>query len=93
MVSLVSVFLGFFVPLAVSYLKDVAWSKRVKFVFSMAVSLVAAAASLFAQGELHSWADLLVQGAVVWGVAQLNYKTWFGDTELNLKLENSGVGR
>lgn len=93
MVSLVSILVGFIVPLLVSFLKDVKWSRRTKYVFSMAVSVVAAAANMFLQGELHSWFDLVVQAAVVWGVAQVNYKTWFGDTALNVTLENAGVGR
>lgn len=92
MVSLVSVLIGFLVPLLVSYLKDVKWNRKVKYVLSMAVSVVAAAANMYIQGDLHHWTDLAVQAMVVWTVAQLNYKTWFGDTALNESLENTGVG-
>lgn len=90
--AFVSIALGFFVPAAVSYLKNTAWDKWKRIALAGALSFVAASASLFVQGELDSFKDLATNSAVVWAVATANYKLWFGNTELNLRLEESGVG-
>ena len=85
--TFVSFALTFVVPMLVSFLKNSGWNKMRRVVAAGAVSIVASTAALLAQGELHSVADFFANGAIVWAGATANYKLWFGNTDLNLKLE------
>lgn len=88
----VSLVLTLVVPAVVSYLKNTAWAKWQRIAAAGFISVVASGLALFAQGELKTFADLAVHGAVVWAGATANYKLWFGNTDLNMKLEASGIG-
>lgn len=90
--TVVSLGVGVVVPAAVSFLKNVHWDRKVRILVGLVVSLVAATLALVAQGALHSWTDLVSQAAVVWASATANYHLWFQGTDVNLTLENMGVG-
>lgn len=91
-VMIVTILLGFVVPPVVSFLKNSGWPKWKRIVLAGAVSVAAAAGHMFVQGDVTHYRDLLTNAAVVWAIATANYKLWFGNTDLNLKLEAMGFG-
>lgn len=90
--TVVSLALAFVVPALVSFLKNTAWAKWQRIAAAGVISVVASGLALLVQGQLHSFADLAANGAIVWAGATANYKLWFGNTDLNLKLEAMGIG-
>lgn len=90
--TFVSLGLAFVVPALVSYLKNTAWSKTKRMALAAVVAVAASTGALFVQGELNSFTDFVGNAAIVWAGATANYKLWFGNTDLNLKLEAMGVG-
>lgn len=90
--TFVSIGLAFAVPAVVSFLKNSAWSKMQRMALAVVVALAASTGALFVQGELNSFADFAANGAIVWAGATANYKLWFGNTDLNLKLEAMRLG-
>lgn len=91
--TLVSLALGFFVPVVVSFLKNVTWPRYQRIILAGAVSFTSACAALAVQGELNSLQDVVNNTALVWASATAFYKMHFGDTDLNIKLEGIGVGK
>lgn len=90
--TFVSVGLAFVVPTIVSFLKHSAWAKWQRIGIALLVSAVASTGALFVQGELNSFADFAANAAIVFAGATANYKLWFGNTDLNLKLEAMNDG-
>jgi hypothetical protein len=85
---------GLFVPVLVSFLKNVTWSMKVKQAVALGTSiLVAVGITVVDKGvNLSDWKVLVANLAVIFTVAQVFYGQYFGGTALNAKLENVGVG-
>lgn len=82
---IISVIQGILLPIVVSFLKGKQWSTNVKFLFSIGVSIVVAAITLFAENDFN-WRFLIVNAATVWASAQVVYQTWFKDTTAQSQL-------
>lgn len=84
---------GIVLPLLVSYLKNIEWSREVKQLVAGGLSLVAAAFVGVVDNGITNWnVDQLVTNfALIFTAAQITYTQYFGKTELNKKLENTGV--
>lgn len=85
--------LGFLVPPVVSFLKNAGWPKWAKVSLSVVVSVLFAIISLVQDGKLTdaSWKQIAANIAAVVGVAQLFYVNYFGNTQVNQKLEAKKV--
>lgn len=75
-------------PFVVSFLKGQQWSSNIKFLFSMAVAVLASGAQLLAQNDFE-WDVLVAQSATIWAGAQIIYQTWFKNTNTETKLSEA----
>jgi hypothetical protein len=85
---------GLIVPFFISFLKNTAWSAKIKQVVSVVVSLVVAVGITAIDNgvNLGDWKQLVANLAVIFTVAQVFYQQYFGGTSVNAKLESIGVG-
>ncbi len=86
-----AVILGIILPFLVSLLKGCDWDRRAKFALAVALSIaVGAGDSYFAGNLVVSWEHALVDIAIVFGAAQVVYKTFLEDTVVDKALTNCG---
>jgi len=83
---------GVFLPPLISLLKNVNWSTNVKTFVSMAVCSGVALLGLWASGDIGSPQEIAEKSSVVWAASQASYGLYFGNTNINNKLETRGVG-
>jgi hypothetical protein len=83
---------GFLVPPIVSFIKNVRWPARAKFLASLVVSFVVTVVTSVIQGEIGSVSDFLQNAAVTWSAAQTWYHLHFGYLDINKTLENMIFG-
>jgi len=85
---------GFIVPFIVSFLKDLKWSAKVKQLVALVVCLiVGAGVTIIDQGVvINSWDTFVSNFAIIFATAQVWYTQYFENTNVNMKLEEIGVG-
>lgn len=85
-----SILFGFLLPPLVSWLKRCEWPRWGKLLLALGASLVAALASVAADGQFN-WQDLAGTAGVIFTLATVLYQAWFEHTELNAALEEKQV--
>lgn len=92
-ISNVAIAAGFIVPFIVSFLKSNNWSQEIKHALSLVVALVfAVATTAIDKGvSLDTWQALVSNFGVIFAEAQIFYIQFFQKTELNYKIEESGI--
>lgn len=86
-----SIIAGMAVTPLISFLKAKKWPANMKIIFSMAFCLAVAIASAALHGQIHSFADISTQFAVIWASSQALYSMWFGGTDTNARLSETKV--
>jgi len=90
-VTVVAPVVGIFLPVLVSLLKSVSWRKELKMLLSIAVSFVAAGATVALDGGLDWGADLWTNASIIWSSSQIVYGMYFGSTGINEVLESTKI--
>lgn len=88
--ELVSIVMGFVVMYVTSYLKNCDWAIQNKTLLAGAVSVVGAAAALFATGDV-TWAEFGTSLPIVFASATAFYNLHFKDTKLVRELNAKKV--
>jgi hypothetical protein len=90
----VAVAAGFFVPFVVSFLKDKNWATSTKELLAMVVVFITSALiTVFDNGaEINNVDSFVANFGVIFSTAQIWYRRYFENTQLNGVIENSGVG-
>lgn len=85
---------GVLIPFIVSYLKDVSWSLKVKQALSFGIATAfGVGVTVVDKGvSIDSVPTLLANLGVIFTTAQVFYVQLLKGSEVNAKLENSGVG-
>jgi hypothetical protein len=85
---------GLIIPTVISYLKSTGWSKQAKQALSFAASVVVGIGiSVIDYGvSFDDWSSIVANVGIVFTTAQLFYRQYFADTELNERLEKAGIG-
>ena len=93
---LIATIAGLIAAPVISFLKKQDWPDEIKQVVALGASAVIAFLSILLSGgfnevTINDWESLTAQFGIVFVSSQVFYQQYFKNTEVNTKLENSGV--
>lgn len=85
--NVLAALVGVFMPMLVSWLKNVSWSTQTKFLLTLVVSVILGAATSYVSGTLGlTLATALADITIVFTASQVVYKLWFSGSPLDRSL-------
>lgn len=87
----ISVLVGAVLPVVVSLLKNVEWSRNWKTLFAVGVSFVAATISALLNGDISGWEEFIANLGVIHASSQVIYQGWFKDSNVDETLTEKKV--